>query len=119
MFNRVKSVQSSTLNYRAWIILILAPVKNTYLVVVVKEKGYSYDLAIVLRKCPQRIVDVARLVAEEMRSGGYRFLLVLEGPRFEECVDIVRRLTQDFISASFTVVEGRDWEGAERVVMVE
>ncbi len=65
----------------------------------------SYDLVIVLTRCPDSYLQVSRIIAKSLREGKYRFLIDLRGPRFVECIELVRRLTQEFISASFTVTE--------------
>jgi len=70
------------------------------------ERGYHVE--IVVRNCPEKVSPLIASIARFIQKGAYRFLIRLEGPRFEDCVDIVLKLTQEFINASFTVIEGEE-----------
>lgn len=72
----------------------------------------SYDVEFVVKGCtrdPRLGLELAKLVAHWIRKRGYRFLIRLVEARFEDCIDVVRPLTQEFINASFIIVEG-DYE---------
>ena len=78
----------------------------------------EYHVEIVMKDCPESIADLKRVIARSLAQKKYRFLIKLEGPSFYECVDLIRSLTQEFLLASFTVVDKRaDLEGRDKILI--
>ncbi len=53
----------------------------------------------------EEIERVLEQIAKGLREGRYRVTLRLRGVRFSDCLELMRRVTAQFIQAGITVVE--------------
>lgn len=81
---------------------------------------YKFDVELVIKGCPspEDSPRILRIIGKWMARGAHKFLFTLETHRFEECLDGLRGVLQEFLPISFTVREGFEPEAEVRVARV-